>query len=168
MVLVEDECRIERESGLKRIWYTKGKYPDIKVEQKKEAQSFYGILNVKTGKDHVRIFDRQNSANTVAVLRGLEKRYENKKVLLIWDGAPSHRGEVKKYLKQKPKHWQLQIIYFPPYSPKLNPQERIWKDGKNYACHNSEASFEDKLYKFFTYVTKKSFKTNFISKYLQT
>lgn len=149
-----------------KIWYPQGIYPDIKVEQERVAQSFYGILNVKSGKCHLRIFDRQNSANTVQVLQGLEKRYEGKKVLLIWDGSPTHRGEVKKYLKQKPKHWKLQIMYFPPYSPKLNPQERIWKDGKSHACHNSEANFEDKLYKFFTYVTKKTFKTNFIRKYL--
>jgi transposase len=150
-----------------RIWYPKGKQPEIRVEQKKDAQSFYGVLNVKTGKDHLRIFDRQNSANTVQVLRGLEKVYEGKNVLLIWDGAPSHRGEVKKYLKQKPKKWKLRILYFPAYCPKLNPQERIWKDGKIHASHNSEASFEDKLYKFFTYVTKKTFTNNFISKYLQ-
>lgn len=168
MVLVEDECRIQRESDTKSIWYQKGQYPEIKVEQIKQAQSFYGATNLKTGKCHLRIFDRQNSKNTVDVLKGLEKYYKNKDVLLIWDGSPCHRGEVKKYLKQKPKHFKLQIMYFPPYSPQLNPQERIWKDGKNYACHNSESSFEDKLYKFFTYVTTKKFNTNFLQKYMQS
>lgn len=165
MVLVEDECRVQKESDLASIWYEKGQYPEIKVEQVKEAQSFYGVTNVKTGRCHLRIFDRQNSTNTVEVLKGLERRYKNKKVLLIWDGSPCHRGKVKEYLKQKPKHFKLQIMYFPSYSPQLNPQERVWKDGKNYACHNSEATFEDKLYKFFSYVTKKKFKTNFLTNY---
>ena len=165
MVLVEDECRIQRESDTKSIWYQKGQYPEIKVEQIKQAQSFYGVTNLKTGKCHLRIFDRQNSKNTVEVLKGLEKYYKGKDVLLIWDGSPCHRGEVKTYLKQKPKHFKLQIMYFPPYSPKLNPQERVWKDGKQYACHNSEQTFEDKLYKFFTYVITKRFNTNFLTKY---
>lgn len=47
MVLVEDECRIERESGLKSIWYQRGDYPTIRVDQERQAQSFYGALDVK-------------------------------------------------------------------------------------------------------------------------
>jgi hypothetical protein len=127
VVLVEDECLIKKESDLMRIWYPKGNYPEIRVAQEKEQQSFYGVTDLKSGKCHLRLFERQTSHNTVSVLQSLEKIYKDKKVLLLWDGAPWHRGEVKQYLKQKPGNWQLRIEYFPPYWPKLNPQERIWK-----------------------------------------
>src|SRR5205807_3985618 len=101
VVLVGDECRVDKESGIKRIWYPRGEYPEIKVEQEKEAVSFYGALNVKTGKQSVRrIIGRQNSANTVLFLEQLEKEYQRMDVLLIWDGAPSHRGEVIVYLQR--------------------------------------------------------------------
>lgn len=174
MVLVEDEARIERESGLKSIWYEKGQSPTIRVDQKKEGQSFYGALDIKSGKCHLwDTADRQNSQNTVRFLRQLEDYYQRKDVLLIWDGAPSHRGEVKNYLKNlhhqrrtyHKRRWKLQIIYFPPYWPKLNPQEGIWKQGKQHSTHNSEDSFEDKCYKFRQFVTQHTFKSNFLKKY---
>jgi transposase len=115
--------------------------------------SYYGALNVKTGECH---------------LKGFEKAYKGKKVLLIWDGAPWHRGEVKKYLKQKHKKFQLRIEYFPPYWPKLHPQERVWKDAKQHTCHNSELPYEEKLLNFWKYITSTSFETNFLDKYTLT
>jgi transposase len=119
------------------IWYPPGAFPDIQVNQEKEQQSFYSITDLKSGKCHLRLHDRLSSKNTVKVLKSLEDIYRNKKMLLLWDGAPWHRGEVKQYLKQKSKKWQLHIEYFPPYWPKLNPQERIWKEAKTHATHNN-------------------------------
>lgn len=165
MVLVEDECRVEYESGIQGIWHQKGKYPSIKVEQIRKAVSYYGALNLKTGKCHLRDTDWQNSKETVLFLTSLEKRYKGKKVLLIWDGAPSHRGEVKKYLSIPDKKWQLEIEYFPPYSPHLNPQEKVWKKARSKTTHNSELSFEEKTYAFFKYVKSNKFKSNFLKKY---
>ena len=165
MVLVEDEAKVQRESDLKAIWYLQGVQPTIRVEQVKEAHSFYGALNVRSGKCHLKDFTWQTSKNTVIFLEALEHIYKGKDVLLIWDGAGHHRGEVKNYLKRKNKKWNLHIEYFPPYSPDLNPQEMVWKQGKANTAHNSEEEFQDKLYKFRQYIVKTKFKTNFLSKY---
>ena len=165
MVLVEDECRVERESGLQKIWYQRGRYPDIKVDQQKEAISYYGALNVKTGKCHIRDTDWQNSVETVQFLLRLERIYQGKKVLLIWDGAPWHRGKVKEYLAIGEKKWQLELMYFPPYSPDMNPQEQVWKEGRKHTTHNQEKTFKEKTWNFFNYIRKTKFKTNFLEEY---
>lgn len=167
MVLVADECRVQRESGLTSIWYPKGEYPEIKVDQKKEAISFYGALNVKTGKEIIHDAPRQKSFYTVQFLRKIEAEYQGRDVLLIWDGAPSHRGEVRKYLREKDKKWKLQIIYFPPYSPDLNPQEHVWRQARQEITHNSEDDFDTKTLKFYYFLIKNHFKTNFLRKYLE-
>jgi len=117
VVLVADEVMVKRESGLSSIWYPKGEYPDIKVDHVKESLSFYAALNVKSGKCHVLDAQRQTSFYTVWFLRNLERTYKGKKVLLVWDGAPWHRGKVKDYLKEKDKDWSLKLMYFPPYAP---------------------------------------------------
>lgn len=167
MVLVEDESKVQKESGIKSIWYKRGKYPDIKVCGEKKALSFYGALDIKTGKCHVMDTQRQNSKYTVEFLRRLESCYPEKRVLLIWDGAPWHRGEVRKYLKRETeKKWRLEIMYFPPYSPDFNPQEHVWKETKEKTTKNSEDDFDTKLLKFRKYITKTKFKTNFLTKYL--
>ncbi|MBI4999727.1 IS630 family transposase [Candidatus Gottesmanbacteria bacterium] len=162
--MVADECRIQRESGVTSIWFKKGKYPNIKVDQKREAVSFYGALNIKTGEETVLDASRQTSRNTVSFLRKLERIYQRKDVLLIWDGAPWHRGEVKKYLKEKNKKWKLQLMYFPPYSPDYNPQEQVWKRSKQEIIHNSEEEFEVKILNFYKFLVRTKFNTNFINK----
>jgi transposase len=60
--------------------------------------------------------------------------------ILIVDNATWHRG--------KDTHWhRWQPKYLPPYSPDLNPIERIWLTMKarwfnNYVCKNQEQLLE--------------------------
>lgn len=166
MVLVSDECRVERESQVMGIWYPKGKQPNIPVDQKREAVSFYGALNVATGKESILLASRQTSEHTAHFLRKLEEEYQGRKVLLLWDGAPWHRGKVRDYLKEKGKKWWLEIIYFPAYSPDLNPQEHVWKLARQSCTHNSEDPFEVKVKKFYRFLQGKNFITNFLKKYV--
>ncbi|MBI1869536.1 transposase [Candidatus Gottesmanbacteria bacterium] len=93
------------------------------------------------------------------------KHYEGKYIILLWDGAPWHRGEVKKHLKDTHKKATLHLLYFPSYSPYLNPQEHIWKLAKQKTVHNSEDSYEDKQYNFRQFIAHTKFNTNFLTKY---
>jgi transposase len=56
------------------------------------------------------------------------------KVLLIWDNVSCHRSqEVKDWLKQNPN--QIELDNFPPYSPEMNPIEKVWKRLKQNINH---------------------------------
>jgi transposase len=54
---------------------------------------------------------------------------------LVWDNAPAHRANVVKEVGPA-------LCYLPPFSPELNPAERVfeevrrcaWKDGYGTAC----------------------------------
>ena len=53
-------------------------------------------------------------------------------VFLIVDGHPAHKAKmVKRFLKTVQDRFRL--FYLPPYSPELNPDERVWNDLKNNA-----------------------------------
>ena len=164
--MVVDECRVEQSSGVMRVWYPKGKQPTIRIDQEREAVSFYGALEVAAGKETVMKAPKQNSDYTVLFLRKLEKRYAGKKALLLWDGAPWHRGKVREYLQEKNKQWFLNILYFPPYSPDMNPQEQVWKIAKRRCTHNREDEFALKVRRFYHFLYKKKFHTNFLKKFL--
>lgn len=166
MVLVADECRVEKEVGMKAVWYPAGQYPQVRVDREREAVSFYGALNVKTGHCHSWKTHWQNSRRTVKFLKQLEQHYQRKRVLLIWDSAPSHFKEVKTYLKGD-RAWKLEILPLPPYSPELNPQEHVWKTARQDILHNSEATFSVRVTSFSHYLRRKRFKTNFLEKYLE-
>jgi DDE superfamily endonuclease len=55
---------------------------------------------------------------------------EQRAVLLIWDGLPSHRsGRMSKWIASQ-RHW-LSVERLPGYAPELNPLETVWGNLKS-------------------------------------
>lgn len=134
VVLCEDEMVLSSQTTLQKIWLPKRSYPKIEINQKKENRSFYGFLNMKTGRQHVYKRERQNMFITTEILKKIRKLYKDKKILILWDGAGWHRGsKVQEFIKED---GNIETIYFPPYSPEENPQEHVWKEGRSKITHN--------------------------------
>lgn len=53
-------------------------------------------------------------------------------VFLIVDGHPSHKAKSVARFVESVKD-RLQLFFLPPYSPELNPDERVWNDLKSNA-----------------------------------
>jgi transposase len=51
-------------------------------------------------------------------------------VLVIWDGSPIHKGQVRSFLAAGAAQ-QIHVEQLPPYSPDLNPDEEVWHQLKN-------------------------------------
>jgi len=126
-VVVADECKIQREPNSFYRWSYRGKTPVVKVDRKKGGVSFYGGLSLKTKKQIGYITEeRQTSYETCFFLDEIKRKYQGQgKILLVWDGARHHLGEVKQWLKDNPN--VVELFQFPPYCPDLNPQEHVWK-----------------------------------------
>jgi transposase len=66
-----------------------------------------------------------DSEATIHFLHHLLTVFPVQPLLLFLDRAPWHRGEaIRTFLAKNPC---LQLIYFPPACPQLNPQEHVWK-----------------------------------------
>lgn len=134
VVLCEDEMVLSQKTTFQKIWLPKGEYPKILVSNKKEARSIYGFLNIKTGKETAFKTAWQNMFITAEVLGKLRQVYPTEKILLLWDGPGTHRGkEVAKFLEND---GNIDVIYFPRYSPEQNPQEHVWREGRKQVTHN--------------------------------
>lgn len=58
-----------------------------------------------------------------------------RKVVVIADNARYHHAVLhKKWREQKKRRFALEFL--PPYSPELNPIERVWKLTRRQATHN--------------------------------
>ena len=72
------------------------------------------------------------------------------KVHLILDGAAYHRTEL---VKNAAKVLNIELNYLPPYSPNLNPIERLWKVmneyGRNNVYFSSKKAFTSAIKEFF-------------------
>jgi DDE superfamily endonuclease len=56
------------------------------------------------------------------------------KLLVIWDGAPIHRGRpIKEFLSQGAAK-RLRLEQLPGYAPDLNPDEGIWATSSVWSC----------------------------------
>ena len=84
------------------------------------------------------IMPTSNTACFQVFLDVLARRFARQDILLVLDGAPSHRcGDLV-----VPDN--VTLLYLPPYSPELNPKENLWdeireKIFKNYALKSMDA-----------------------------
>lgn len=77
------------------------------------------------------------------------------KIYLVCDNAGYHKSKI---VKAHLKNSKIELIYLPPYSPNLNPIERLWKfmHGKttvNRYFENFE-KFSERIEQFFADITK--------------
>lgn len=134
VILCEDEMKLSTQTTFQKIWLPQGEYPQVEVSNKKESKSIYGFLNIKTGAEHAFKTNWQNMFITARQLKKIRQIYPQKKLLILWDGPGSHRGsQVTKYLE---RDGNIEVVYFPPYSPEENPQEHVWKEGRKEISHN--------------------------------
>ena len=68
---------------------------------------------------------QDNTACMNVFLSELSLSYSNKNVLLVLDGAGWHRS------KDLVIPGNIKFLFLPPYSPELNPVEKLWEYIKN-------------------------------------
>lgn len=142
VILCGDEMILSTQTTIQKIWLPQGQYPRIEISNKKENRSIYGFLNIKTGQEHGFKTKFQNMFVTADTLKKIRKIYAEQKLLLLWDGPGWHRGkEVINFIKQD---GNIEIIFFPKYSPEENPQEHVWKKGRETVTHNFTINDIDK------------------------
>jgi transposase len=67
-------------------------------------------------------------------------------VFLIVDGHPAHKARcVTRFIKSVKDRFRL--FFLPPYSPELNPDERVWNDLKNNAVGRQTVSSSSDLHR---------------------
>ena len=108
-------------------WILKGKVNDkyIKTNTGRERLNLTGAIRLTD--TQTTVFEQQtvNSLSTLRLMKKLEKKQPQGKIYLILDNASYHHsGIVKNYTKRKRR---IKLIFLPPYSPNLNPIERLWR-----------------------------------------
>lgn len=163
VLLTEDEMMLTSQTTFQKIWLPIGKYPKIDVSSNRKRRCVYGFLNPINGTQHAFKASGANSEETQKVLNKIGKFYKKKKIVIIWDNASWHKSEtIKKFLKRT-KH-DFYLINFPPYAPEENPQEHVWKVGREHVTHNKFIKNIDKTTNaFIRYINKTNFKYKFLN-----
>lgn len=90
----------------------------------------YSAVGLGTGEQFTLEMPYVNAQCLSVYLQEFKKYFPNDEILLVMDGAGWHKA---KNLKIPPG---IEIVYLPPYSPELNPVERLWEHLKNHTIRN--------------------------------
>lgn len=138
VVVFIDECHLRSGDVCGYVWGQTSARIEIPIKNEKERQTYFGALNYQTKEFTIEAYPAGNGESTVKFVKNLQRKYLNKKVVLIWDGASYHRfGEFREYLAEVnrvslPENREITCILFAPNAPQQNPVEDIWLQGKNF------------------------------------
>lgn len=134
MVLAADEASLYLQASLMRVWSVKGRTPVIRVSAGRDNTHFYGALNLHNGEEVTLESAKMTGEVSALFLNRLLSTYPRVPLLLLWDRATWHKGpEVAAVLAANPR---LEVMWFPPGCPELNPQEHVWKAVREAVSHN--------------------------------
>jgi len=134
ILIFMDEATFRMVPTLTRIWAKKGSKPMIPTHDDKRKVVITGGTNPVAGKTHFYLSDSASQRAALAFVKQIRRRYPDMEIIILLDGAPSHKANIlKEYVKQD-KNIHLEPL--PKYSPKLNIQEDIWKWLRKRITHN--------------------------------
>jgi transposase len=112
-----------------RTWAPKGQTPVIAEKAGKEHLSLIAAMT-PNGRLYISGQDKAyDSEGVIDFLKYLCRRYRNRNMIVIWDGATIHRSQaVKDFLTYK--KGRVHLVTLPGYSPELNPVELLWSQLK--------------------------------------
>lgn len=156
IILAGDEASLYLQATLMRTWAATGQTPLVRISPQRTSTHFYGALNLLTGTETVLRTPVMNSQTSALFLLQLLAAYPQQPLLLLWDRATWHRGlGVQTVLDANPR---LELLFFPPGSPDLNPQEHVWKATREAVSHNHTIPKLDTLAEQFeAHLTQASF-----------
>jgi transposase len=127
----QDEARIGQQGSLSRIWAQKGTRPRVVRQQQFIYQYIYGAVCPQEGKAACIIAPSTRADVMQLHLDEVSLHIPVKKhAVVIMDRASWHKSKALK----TPDN--ISILYLPPYSPELNPQEAVWRVLKDRFFHN--------------------------------
>jgi hypothetical protein len=122
-----------------RTYAPRGQTPVLRVKLTRDHLSAMSAIT-PDGRLFMQMQDHAYRAEDVVRFLQLLLRQIKGKLLVIWDGAPIHRGKVIKAFLARGAAKGLHLEQLPSYAPELNPDEGIWNylkrvELKNVCCY---------------------------------
>lgn len=153
-ILFMDSVHPTQATKLSYGWIRTGKTKKINTTASRTRINLIGAVELKNlSNTEICDYDTINAESIIDFLGKVRERHKlSKKIHLILDKAGYHRA---KEVKKAAKNLNIKLHYLPPYSPNLNPIERLWKVMNEHARNNqffkSSKDFKRSLCDFFKY-----------------
>jgi transposase len=134
-----DEVHFQQHGSRCRMWIPPETADPILLHHPtRRSVGYFGAVRLRDGKMVYRRETSRFNAETCFVflqqLWALSTR-TNRRVVVITDNVRYHHAALHKEWREAAAPW-FKLEYLPPYSPDLNPIERVWKLTRRLATHN--------------------------------
>ena len=133
-----DEARFGLHTELLRLWACRGQRPVVTRQIKYQWDYLYCSLDVISGQAHFFQIPSVNQVWDALYLKDLELTDPDAIHVVIRDQAGFHLRDGAPRLPAR-----VRIIDLPPYSPELNPVEKLWDIVKDALCNKLFDSLEE-------------------------
>ena len=130
LIVFEDETGVSLLPSVRAIWAPRGKTPVLRHRFAWKRLSIAGALVYEPdGSDAHLVFQVRpgayNDETLIDFLSDLRQLEEQRSVVVIWDGLPSHRSRRMMEWVASQRDW-LSTEPLPGYAPEVNPTEQVW------------------------------------------
>ena len=128
-----------------KTWSPRNETPTVLVTGKREKISAISAIS-KSGHLFFRLHKKNiASEEIIQFLDELLKAHPKEHLVVVMDKAASHTSKkTKNFIEEQER---LHVFYFPPYSPDMNPDEKVWNYLKNQSMKAHRANCKEDLLK---------------------
>ena len=131
-----DEMRVGLRGMVRRVWERRGVKVRQRVQTVYEWRYLFCVVDGRRGRLLWSWIDSMKSGRIAEAVNGLKHGTDMEAI--VWDGACGHRSRLVQTVG-------LPTIVQPPYSPELNPAERVFEEVRRWVEGRIYASIEEKM-----------------------
>jgi hypothetical protein len=135
-----DEVRFQQHGSSCRMWIPPEiRDPVLLHYPTRKSVGYWGAVRLRDGRFVYRretdTFNAQTCQDFLAQLRQTTSHCRGRRTVVIADNAKYHHAKLHALWRQ---HQAARFVldFLPPYSPELNPAERVWKLTRRKRLHN--------------------------------
>jgi transposase len=147
LIFFGDEAGVRSDHHAGTTWAVQGKTP---IVSSTGARFGLNMISAVSAQGEFRFMVIKGKVGATRFIEFIKRLVHgsDRKIFLIVDGHPSHKArKVTDFIESKPIRKRFRLFFLPPYSPELNPDERVWNDLKNGAVGRQAIANPNQLHR---------------------
>jgi len=150
VLLAEDETELLLFPPLRSAWWLRGRPKEVPVSGRNARRVVFGAMNLRTGRRLLLPREHQRAGDFQAFLWVVHSAYRGWHVAMLLDEDPSHTAKGSVELAD---WFDIELLWLPKRSPKLNPMDTLWGQGKDVISADRQyATIDEQVSRFVTYL----------------
>jgi len=151
VLLAEDETDLLLFPPLRASWSLRGQPAVVWLSGKNARRVVFGTMNLWTGSRLFLVRKKQRADDFQEFLRVIHHHYRGWHVALLLDEDSSHTAKGSVRLAAE---LDIECLWLPKRSPKLNPMDTLWGQAKDIISANKQdATIDDQVERFIGYLS---------------